>query len=90
MRLLAPLVVLLAATACTQKAPEIDIADPVVIKTPMGGAAYFTIINGGGPDRLIGVVAPRPATRRCTRPSAMARSCACARLTVLISPRAAT
>lgn len=58
MRVFVPLAVLLAATACTQEAPQIDIVDPVVIATPMGGAAYFTIRNCGGSDRLLSVAAP--------------------------------
>lgn len=58
MRTFAPIVALLAATACSPKAPNIAIADPVVVATPMGGAAYMTIRNRGGSDRLLAVKAP--------------------------------
>ncbi len=58
MRAFASLVVLTIVTACTPKAPQIEITDPVIIATPTGGAAYFTIHNEGGGDRLLSVETP--------------------------------
>lgn len=47
---------LIAATAsCAEPDPRIAVTDAWVRATPSAAAAYFTIANQGGADRLVGV-----------------------------------
>ena len=60
MRLSSAFVALLLA-ACGAKEPDIAIENGWARATPAGqdGAAYLTIVNRGGADRLVGVTVPR-------------------------------
>jgi copper(I)-binding protein len=48
----------LLVAACAQPAPMITVSEAKVIATPSSAAAYFTLANSGGPDRLASVEAP--------------------------------
>ena len=45
-------------SACSQQEPKISVSDARVVASPGGSAAYFTIRNEGGSDRLVAVDAP--------------------------------
>ena len=49
---------LLLVAACAEPAPLITVNEPKVIALPSSAAAYFTLANSGGPDRLVSVEAP--------------------------------
>lgn len=48
----------LLAASCSEPAPLVTVTDARVIATPASAAAYFTLTNSGGDDRLIAVEAP--------------------------------
>lgn len=53
---------LIAAAGCSKPAPEIRVADGWASETGAGqqvAAGYLTIVNSGGPDRLVAVSSPR-------------------------------
>jgi copper(I)-binding protein len=47
----------LLAACHAQPAPLVTVSDPRVIAMPGSAAAYFTLANSGGADRLVGVEA---------------------------------
>ena len=58
MRLAVPLILLLSLAGCGEPEPKLTIADARAVTTGKMAAAYLTIGNAGGADRLTGVEAP--------------------------------
>jgi periplasmic copper chaperone A len=48
----------LFAASCSDPAPLVTVTEARVIATPASAAAYFTLTNSGGDDRLLAVEAP--------------------------------
>jgi copper(I)-binding protein len=58
MRPALPVIAASLLASCSQHAPEVRAERASIVLTPSGGAAYFTLVNHGGPDRLIGASVP--------------------------------
>lgn len=48
----------LLSASCSEPEPLVTVTDARVIATPASAAAYFTLTNSGGDDRLLSVEAP--------------------------------
>lgn len=58
MKLALPLSLAAMLAGCAEPAPLVTVTDARVIALPASAAAYFTLTNSGGPDRLLSVAAP--------------------------------